>query len=309
MVRIRKSYVTPSPVPAKVIIPNQKDYENRIKRIIVDGAEKLHVISDFDRTLTKAFVDAEPTPSIISILRSEDMLGMDYTQKAYALAEKYRPIEDDPKVSINEKKKKMNEWWQKHFDLLVKSNLNKSNLVQIAESGKIQFRAYADVVLAMLAERKIPLLIFSASGLGTESINELLLVNNIAYENIFTVSNSFTWDEQGFVKGVNKPIIHSYNKDEGILKKFPEVDDMIEDRKNIILLGDSLGDAGMAEGFDFENLIKIGFLNESDSEKFEELLPKYEELYDVIITGDGDMEFLVNLFNEFGVPVAEEGEE
>lgn len=290
---------------AKVIIPNKKDYENRITRIIEAGADNLHVISDFDRTLTKAFVNGEKTPSIISILRKEDYLGEDYTEKAYALAEKYRPIEDDPKCPISKKKEKMNEWWQKHFDLLIKSQLNKSHIKRVAQSDKIEFRPYIDTFLGMLNDLKIPLVIFSASGLGSESINEMIQAKNLAFENIFTISNSFNWDDQGYLKGVNEPIIHSYNKDEGVLYKFPEVAEVVEDRKNIILIGDSLGDADMAKGFSFDNLIKIGFLNEN----VEELLPKYEELYDVIITGDADAEFLVKLFEEFEVKEVVEGGE
>jgi len=51
------------------------------------------------------------------------------------------------------------------------------------------------------------------------------------------------------------------NKDETILKEIPEVYSAIKDRRNIILLGDNVGDLGMIEGFDYKNLLKVGFLN------------------------------------------------
>ncbi|MDQ7023569.1 MAG: hypothetical protein Q9M97_08815 [Candidatus Gracilibacteria bacterium] len=83
---------------------------------------------------------------------------------------------------------------------------------------------------------------------------------------------------------IGKPVIHVFNKDETVLKNFPEIHDKIEKRKNVILLGDSLGDPHMVDGFEYKNLIKIGFLNEKESA----LLENYKEKYDLIITGDGD---------------------
>ena len=44
----------------------------------------------------------------------------------------------------------------------------------------------------------------------------------------------------------------------------------------------------MANGMDHETVLKVGFLNEN----VEELLPKYKEVYDVVITNDGDFELI-----------------
>jgi 5'-nucleotidase len=78
-----------------------------------------------------------------------------------------------------------------------------------------------------------------------------------------------------------------------MLKKFPFYK-KIKGRKNVILLGDNLEDAGMIKGFDFENLIKIGFLNE----KVKENLKEYKKVYDVLITNDSSMEFVNELLKE-----------
>jgi 5'-nucleotidase len=69
----------------------------------------------------------------------------------------------------------------------------------------------------------------------------------------------------------------------------------IEHRKNIILLGDSLGDSNMAQEFDYNAILKIGFLNMNTEENLE----KYKEHYDVILTNDSSTEFILNLLNEF----------
>jgi hypothetical protein len=59
-------------------------------------------------------------------------------------------------------------------------------------------------------------------------------------------------------------------------------------------MGDNLEDVEMIKGFDFENLIKIGFLNE----KIKENLKEYKKVYDVLITNDSSMKFVNELLKE-----------
>ena len=59
------------------------------------------------------------------------------------------------------------------------------------------------------------------------------------------------------------------------------------ERSNIILLGDTLEDAEMIKGASCENLISIGFLNNSNSPKD---LHEYSEKYDIIILNDSSMQ-------------------
>jgi 5'-nucleotidase len=90
-----------------------------------------------------------------------------------------------------------------------------------------------------LYDKKIPLLILSASGLGYDSIYYCLKHENKLYDNIDIISNDFVRDEDGKAIGVREPIIHSFNKDETVVKNFPIYEE-IKDRKNILLLGDGL---------------------------------------------------------------------
>ena len=58
------------------------------------------------------------------------------------------------------------------------------------------------------------------------------------------------------------------------------------------MLGDSTGDPHIADAFEAEhqlNIVKIGFLNYKENE----LLEKYKDLYDIVLTGDPSMD-LVN---------------
>jgi hypothetical protein len=111
-----------------VLIPNPEVLEQAKKEFKKGGAEKIHVLADFDRTLTTAFVDGKSIPSLISVLRDGNYLTPDYAGKANALFEKYHAIEIDSKIPLFEKKKAMLEWWKTHFALLVECGLNKSDL-------------------------------------------------------------------------------------------------------------------------------------------------------------------------------------
>ncbi len=269
-----------------VYIKNLEELERKIKKFKEGGAGKLYVLADFDRTLTKAFVNGEKIPSVISVLRDGNYLTKDYAKKAHALFDKFHPIEVDLNVSLKEKKKEMLKWWTRHFDLLIKSGLNKNDIEKVIDSGKIKFREGALKFVDMLHSKNIPLVILSSAGLGEDSISIGFEKEKKLFDNVHVVSNSFKWDEEGNAIGVEGNIIHVFNKDETALPE--EIHDKVQERKNVILMGDSLGDLGMIEGFDFDKIIRIGFLNE----KVEENLKKYSKEFDVVILNDGDFDFV-----------------
>ena len=276
-----------------IVILNPEKLEELKKIISEEEPEKLHILADFDRTLTKAFVNGKSTPSLVSILRDGNYLTPDYAEKAHALYAKYHPVEIDPEISLEEKKKAMREWWTTHFNLLIKSGLNKKDLEKAIASGKIRFREGALDFIDFLHNHNIPLIIMSSSGLGGDIIAMRLKKEGKLYDNVFIVSNSYEWDEKGNAIGVKEPIIHGMNKDETAIQNFP-VFNIVKNKKNVILLGDGLGDIGMIKGFDYDNLIKIGFLNEN----VEENLEQYKKSYDVLILNDFSMDYVNELLKE-----------
>lgn len=276
-----------------VIISNA-DHLAAIKNAVsISGAGKLHVLSDFDRTITKAVVNGEEVPSIISVLRSEGYLTPDYPDQAKALFNHYHPIEVDPAVAVSEKKIAMHEWWSKHFQLLIASGLKKSDIENAVTSQKLQLRDGVEFFFSFLKEHSIPLVILSSSGLGVESISSYLKHQNLLTEDVHIVSNEFIWDSSGRAVGAKEPIIHVLNKDETVLDSFSFYD-RIKERKNVLLLGDGPDDVEMVTGFAYDNLIKIGFLNKN----IEENLTLYKEKFDAVITGDGNFGFINDLLIE-----------
>ena len=85
------------------------------------------------------------------------------------------------------------------------------------------------------------------------------------------------------------------NKDETMVHDFPEIYKRIKDRKNVLLMGDSIGDLGMIEGFDYDNLLKVGFLNDNVKEN----IKNYKKNFDVVITSDSDMKYIINNILQF----------
>ncbi|MEW6063333.1 MAG: hypothetical protein AB1571_03115 [Nanoarchaeota archaeon] len=203
-------------------------------------------------------------------------------------------MEIDPSISLEEKKKAMLEWWTTHFKLLIKSGLNKKDLEKVVNSKNVRFGNGVLEFIDILHKYDIPLVIMSSSGLGKEAISMYLEKEGRLYKNVYIISNSFEWDKDGRVIGIKEPIIHSMNKDETMVKDFPDIYKVIKDRKNVLLLGDSIEDIGMVEGFDYNNIVKIGFLNK----KIEENIESYKKNFDMIMLNDSDKFYVDELLKK-----------
>lgn len=276
-----------------IIVVNPEKLQ-KIKEIFhQDGPESVHILSDFDRTLTYHSYKGRKDSALIAVLNEKGYMPPEYSIGAKALFEKYYPLEHDPKISLPEKKELMVEWWSKTFSLLLQYGLTKDVVASAVRECGNQLRDGVDDWLDLLGRLKIPLIIFSASGLGRESI-EIFMSRLKKHDSaIHIMANSFVWDQEGKAIGINNPIIHSYNKDETLIQNFPFYSE-IKNRRNVVLLGDSFGDVGMIEGFDYDNLLKIGFLGE----KVEENMEGFKQVYDIIILGDDSFDYINSLFKE-----------
>ena len=275
----------------EVIISNPEEFEKKKKAMKEGGVEKFHVVADFDRTLTKAFYKGAKASSIISYLRNKKgYLTKDYPERSHALFDKYHPIEVDPSIPMEEKNKKMTEWWEAHFNLLVEAGFNRevierSTLDMISEDA-LAFREGVESFLNLLRDKKIPVVIMSSS-VG-DLIIEFMKQKEVYYPNTHITSNLMDFDESGKATGI-KSIVHVFNKHEMVV----DVSELIE-RKNVLLLGDSMGDLGMVDEKECNVLIRVAFLNEN----VEERLEIFKQNFDVVIIGDGDFSFVNELMEE-----------
>lgn len=264
-----------------------------IDKIISEWVEKLHILADFDKTLTKAYPNGKDRWSLISVLYNEWYLSEKYQKTAQWYYKHYHAIEIDETISLEKRKSAMLERWTKHKIILIKEWLTKQHIYDAMKSENLKLRYGSELFFELLYKHNIPLIILSAGWLWTLSIEKYLENNNCMYSNISLIGNDFVWDKNDVAIDFKNPIIHSMNKDETVLKDFP-IFEKIKDRKNVILLWDSPSDTDMIKWFEYDNLLKIWFLNKDVEKNME----KYIKNYDVLITNDGNMEFVNDILKK-----------
>lgn len=277
-----------------IIIVNKKEFNKKKKEFKIQGKEQIQILSDFDRTLTKGYYSSKKASSIISYLRNGNYLTKDYPDKAHELFDIYHPIEIDPNISIKIKKQKMQEWWEKHFELLIESGLDlktiKKAVKEMTEKNNLELRYNHEEFFNILKNNNIPLIIISSS-IG-DMLLEFLKIKGLLSNNLHIISNLLEFDKNGKSIGIKK-IIHVFNKNEIEIKDSPIYKEIIK-RKNILLLGDSIGDLGMIENIDYDNVIKIGFLDDNIENNLEE----YKKNFDIILLNNSGMDFINDLLKE-----------
>lgn len=245
-----------------------------------------YILADFDATLTKAYSSGQKRPSLISVLRDHAYLGEDYAQQAKSLYAKYAPIERDSSLPFEQRKAAMEERRGTHFDLLIEKGLSIAHLQRVIDEWQIQMRDWYEEFFWYLHEQQIPMIIISASGLGVTMIQMMLEQSWVDMTHIHIISNQLQFDQEGVLVDKVKPYIHGMNKDETQIKAFG-FDKHIKWRDDIILMGDSLNDLLMATWADYSSLTSFWFLNDPDAD--EARIQEYEETYDTVVRGDGDL--------------------
>lgn len=239
----------------------------------------MYVVSDFDCTLTR-----DNSKSSWSILSNSDLVPAQYLIERQQLYDYYRPIEIDCSLEDSVKQNAMNEWYIKHIQLFVKYQFQQNLIKKAAKDLNImEFRDGAKEFLQFLHEKKVPLIIISA-GIGN-FIKYFLVSNGCAYDNIYIISNMILF-ENGFATGVGDSIIHSLNKNEVSLPKF--IQDKIENRSQILLLGDQLSDTRMVDEIKRDKTIRVGFLTEDSKQD----LDLYKSEFDIVCAEDSSFKEL-----------------
>ncbi len=235
--------------------------------------DSIYILADFDRTITSS----DSTP-LWGVLAKSKLVSKEYINERQKLYDYYRKIELDEKIDRELKNKYMLEWFEKHLNLLVSYKISKQIFDEVSQNqGLMKFREGAQAFFKEMNERNIPIIIISA-GIGN-FINEFLRNNNCDFQNIHVISNTFTF-ENDILSKIEGEIVHIGNKDSIVLPK--NIKQEIQNRHNIILLGDTIFDIRMAKENDRENALKIGFLDTNEKENLE----VYKQNFDVVCTNN-----------------------
>jgi len=274
---------------ARILYEN-KEAKEKVLSLRSAGPSRLLVISDFDGTLTQA-LPGQAGLSLIAALREHALLGPDYAAKARALAEEYGPAENDASLSEAERSERMAKWWQEHYQLLFSSGLSQEKIVEsVSLCGRI-FRPGVSGFFRRLEKAGVPLLVFSASGLGAAGIEEFFRQQGEEMDGIFLAANRFRFDDKGRAVGLSGPLIHSASKSREALQQMPFFS-KLSGRDHIVILGNSLDDADMVEGLGKE-ILKIGIWNGADP-----CPPAFRSRYDLVIPGDGAFEVIGGIIKD-----------
>ena len=280
----------------KLVTANVDRVQTKIRGLIKDGHANLQFIVDFDNTLTKTHRDGVSLDCSWGVLENYKELPSSYHERVRAAKDKYHPIELDVSISQEEKIPIMIQWYQEANRCLADSGVKLPWLPLMVEQSNVELRDQTDNMLKTLHNKEVPVLVLSA-GVG-DLINHIMDHFGVLHSNVKLVSNFLKFDEEGNIvglKGEESELIHMYNKAETVRKRSEEA----SERKNVIVLGDSLGDLHMAAGVKDPNVVlTIGFLNNN----IESSLETYKENFDIVLVDDQTMSFPNSLLGEILSP-------
>ena len=243
----------------------------------------LYILTDFDGTITKDNSDS----SWASIFKNPKVTK-EFIDECLKLYNHYHKFEIDESIPLKDKMIIMDEWYRKNVETLVNFKVTEEIINYAADNEKIMsFRDGAIEFLKEMYEKKVPIIVISA-GVGN-IIEQFLIRNNCNYSNIYICSNFLEY-ENGIIKGVkNSNLIHSLNKNEVFLPEDIKV--KINDRKNILLIGNSVSDISMADNK--KKVYKLGFLDENIDER----INSFKENYDIVCTNNTSYDEIRNKIN------------
>lgn len=268
-----------------VYIRNSVGVREKLKKLYEGGPEKLQIISDFDKTLTKFVIDGVKGCTVYGVIESDKQFPESYREKAKQLKEKYMPIEFSSNLSSAEKEPHMIEWWTKGNELIIELNLKQNQIPDIVKDAHIALRDGVEWFFVKLHEKKVPVLIISG-GLG-DLIKEVIDQQSTLYDNVTIVANFFKYNEEGVMVGFKEELLFGNNKKERT-KDLPYFD-KIKERTNVIVMGDLPDDAHVSDSpKNTEVTLTVGFLNE----KVDEHLSNYMDAFDIVIVDDHSIELV-----------------
>lgn len=226
------------------VVFDNKQVLEKISRLTGDGSGKLHLITDFDRTLT---IEKNKTNEDITTWHILNNHLPAAGQKRYRIFfNKYRPLEKENKLTVKDARV----WWESTLQLFADYKVNLFD-VENDFMKKIAIRPYSKKLFDFCGRKHIPTVILSA---GIKDVIDLW-AKNFTIKSSLVLSTRLNIDPGGTITGwVKNSLVHTLNKKE---IGHPELVRIRRDRPNVILIGDALEDADMAQSTDRVLKIRI----------------------------------------------------
>ena len=301
-IKVCIEYVTKSNLEEKINIIS-KEYEEKFKKF-KNFKEKLVIVTDFDFTLTKKYKENNSNIlySTWGVIEKTGVLSENALQKTKELFDKYYPLENDVTIDAEIREKFSKEWYMQALEVLIEEKLSKDDFEKMLKNSEnnYYFRYGVLELFSLVIKYKIPLFIISAGiyDIIEKSFYYLLGIKLKEYDFIHLIANKFNYDSNNTLLSYNKSIIFPFNKGDilkDIFHKYHTNDSYI------IVMGDHINDADAIKHIDYEEEIKIGFLNiieDSLSIKQQKLKEIFTLKYDVLIENDGNLNFIIELIKQ-----------
>lgn len=218
---------------------------DKIARFADAGTDALHVVSDFDLTLTAGKM---PGQNIGTWDVMDELMTLESVARYKEIYQSFRPIELEGKLTAEIAAEK----WGETLDLIMEHGISIDD-IQAAFLRVAELRVGAKDIFTVCENRDIPTVVLSSG------ISNVIRVMSEYYEIYPThiLSNDLMYDEvTRFVTGWRREsLIHMLNKKEMGHRKLTE---LRSKRPNVVLIGDVPDDVRMVDG---DDVIRIRVLD------------------------------------------------
>ena len=256
-------------IPDGLIVSDAAAFRAKFSDFAAAGGTDVHVVCDFDRTLTVKNSGSDDEVTTWHILR--DHLPEAARKQYMQLFEKYRALELGGMLTMDGAVT----WWSSILDLFVANTVNLA-VVEDDFLSRANMRPGTKELFKYCADKGIPTVIFSAG------IREVIDIWCRKYniEPTLVISTSLRLTEDSRIVGWNRDtLVHALNKTEA---SHPGLHDLRRERRNVLLVGDGIDDASMAGGSG--DVLKVRILDPRPDEADDQTqVSRSYEKFDAII--------------------------
>ncbi len=271
----------------EAIVRDPAALERKLQQLKKGGKDKLHIVADFDLTLTAARSTEEGVRnSSWGALESTRFFAPAFIGEYRKLYMTYVPVIDDESSSLVERNRILHEWYEKGLEIVTTYGITKQQIRSVAESDVIAPRQGLAELFFIARACGVPFVVLSA-GVG-DFIEAFLRRHGALSNDVHIISNFYTYGPDGFVNGMANGTIHSLNKNEAHANH--DVHAIAAGRPNVLLLGDHEHDIRMADGEKHDTVLSVGFLNGRHDQ-----LELFENIFDVVIPEDTGLDMPLSI--------------
>lgn len=227
-------------IPYNVLAGFQFEDEERLRRKIItladSGHQGLHIVSDFDMTLTAGKM---PGQNVGTWDVLDELLPPEGVEKHRQIYQSFRPIEIAGELTEDIAIEK----WAETLDLMIEYGMNLKD-IDDAFLSVAMLRDGVKELFSICEDFEIPTVVLSS---GVKNVIECI-VDRYDVRPDFIFSNQMIVDEWGqFISWDKQNLIHIMNKKE---RGHQELARLRDSRPHVILLGDVIDDIRMVDGPD-----------------------------------------------------------